>query len=211
VMGYTYLAQGFPPRDLGETLKEYCLVWMAYSTEPRRTSTDTEGWHCNYISSALYSNWRPRCYGMHLRLCICRLDYTRSHGHPRCGNTILFTNHKYCPRAHGRGTLHTQICASESLAADQNGVGADGVALPTCCSTPGTRSSSRSSTPLRLPVRVRSNYMPVPSDSPGIRPDLLRAILAGWNVERDDPRCVCMRIPFGQTTDFEYLYQLDQQ
>jgi hypothetical protein len=37
-----------------------------------------------------------------------------------------------------------------------------------------------------LEVRLKA----VPMDDQGMRPDSLRAILAGWNVERDGPRCV---------------------
>ncbi|KAI0278621.1 pyridoxal phosphate-dependent transferase [Russula aff. rugulosa BPL654] len=49
-----------------------------------------------------------------------------------------------------------------------------------------------------LPLEIR--WKAVPMDGQGMRADSLRAILAGWNVERDGPRCVPVwNIPFGTT------------
>lgn len=59
------------------------------------------------------------------------------------------------------------------------------------------------------PIDVR--WKGVPMDSQGMRPDSLREILAGWNVERDGPRCVCAwNLPFGPTMKPEYSCHLDR-
>jgi aromatic amino acid aminotransferase I len=47
------------------------------------------------------------------------------------------------------------------------------------------------------PLDIR--WKAVPMDGQGMRPDSLRAILAGWNVEQDGPRCVC--VPFTPTIE----------
>jgi aromatic amino acid aminotransferase I len=60
------------------------------------------------------------------------------------------------------------------------------------------------------PLDVR--WKPVPMDGQGMRPDSLRAILAGWNVERDGPRCVSVEpLPFGPMMKIRiFVYQLDR-
>jgi len=59
------------------------------------------------------------------------------------------------------------------------------------------------------PLEIR--WKAVPMDSQGMRPDSLRAILIGWDVERDGPRCVrAWNLPFGPTMKSGNLYQLDR-
>lgn len=59
------------------------------------------------------------------------------------------------------------------------------------------------------PLEVR--WKAVPMDGQGMRPDSLRIILAGWDVERDGPRSVRVRnFPFGPMMKSGDLYQLDR-
>ena len=54
------------------------------------------------------------------------------------------------------------------------------------------------------PLEVR--WKAVPMDGQGMRPDSLRAILAGWNVEQDGPRYVCAwNLQFGAHDEMREL------